>query len=89
MGVSADPVDRQKEFDQQNDFGFPLLSDQDRRVSRQFGVKRPGPLPSRRQTFVIDTDRRVLGTVRSETNMNEHADRALEILRERESGRTA
>ena len=27
MGVSADPVDRQKAFDEKNSLGFPLLSD--------------------------------------------------------------
>jgi len=83
VGVSADSVDRQSEFDQQNDLGFPLLSDQDRRVARQFGVKRPGPLPSRRRTFVVDSDLRVLGVVDSETNMHDHANGALEILRQR------
>jgi peroxiredoxin Q/BCP len=40
-------------------------------------------MPTRRQTFVIDTDRRVLAVVRSEIRMNAHADRALEALRAR------
>ena len=81
MGISADQVDRQREFDDQHQLGFPLLSDSDRSISRRFGVKRPGPLPSKRRTFVIDTDRRLLGEISSETNMETHADRALEILR--------
>lgn len=83
MGVSADPVDRQKEFDTRNDLGFPLLSDPDREVASRFDVKRPGPLPSKRATFVINTDRRVLAAVRSELNMHTHADQALETLRNR------
>ena len=83
MGISADPVDRQKEFDDKNDLGFPLLSDPDRTVARAFGVKRLGPLPSKRATFVIDTDRRVLAVIRSETNMLAHADDALDVLRAR------
>ncbi len=80
MGVSADPVDRQKEFDDKNDLGFPLLSDNDREVSKVFGVRRFGPLPSKRATFVIDTDRRLVKAIRSETNMLTHADEALEAL---------
>lgn len=80
MGISADQVDRQLEFDERNDLGFPLLSDPDRTIARQFGVKRMGPLPSKRATFVIDTDRRLLGAIRSETNMATHADEALRIL---------
>ena len=82
MGVSADPVDRQKEFDDKNGLGFPLLSDPDKRVHKLFGVKRMGPLPGKRATFVIDTDRRVVRAIRSETNMLTHADTALEALRE-------
>ena len=69
VGVSTDPVDRQKEFD-------------DRVISNRFGVERPGPLPSKRVTFVIDRDRRVAAVIRSEFNMSAHADRALEALRE-------
>jgi peroxiredoxin Q/BCP len=32
-------------------------------------------------TFVIGTDRRIIEIIRSETGMNDHADRALEALR--------
>lgn len=83
MGISADQVDRQNEFATENNLGFPLLSDPDRAVAKQFGVKRMGPLPTKRATFVIDTDRTVLAAISSETNMNTHADEALEILRSR------
>lgn len=83
MGISADQVDRQQEFDTRNSLGFPLLSDPDRAVAKQFGVKRIGPVPSKRATFVIDVDRRVLGAITSETNMHQHADDALEVLRNR------
>ncbi len=74
-------MDRQKEFDDTNDLGFPLLSDPDREVAKMFGVKRLGPLPSKRATFVIDKDRRVVKAISSETNMTTHADQALEALR--------
>ncbi len=83
MGISADPVDRQKAFDEKNGLGFPLLSDPDRRIAKQFGVKRIGPLPSKRTTFVIDTDRRVLESFSSELDMDAHADHALAALRSR------
>ena len=76
-------VDRQKAFDDKNTLGFPLLSDPDRKVAALFGVKRFGPLPSKRATFVIDTDRTVIGAFSSELDMDGHADRALKILRER------
>jgi thioredoxin-dependent peroxiredoxin len=78
-------VDRQKAFDDKNDLGFPLLSDSTRKIAELFGVKRFGPLPSKRSTFVIGTDRRILGVVKSELDMQGHADKALSILRSKTS----
>jgi|TARA_B110000438_G_scaffold294750_1_gene336640 thioredoxin-dependent peroxiredoxin len=83
VGISTDPVDRQKEFDERNNLGFPLLSDPDKKVATALGAKRRGPLSNRRISYVIDTDRTLLGIVKSETNMLTHADNALAILRER------
>jgi thioredoxin-dependent peroxiredoxin len=81
VGVSADQVDRLNEFDTENDLRFPLLSDPDRAVARQFGVRRLGFLPSKRATFVIGTHHKVMAVITSETSMNVHADKALEVLR--------
>ena len=75
-------MDRQREFDEANKLGFPLLSDPDRRIARSFNVARRGRLPDRRHTFVIGSDSTVLRKIRSETNMNIHSDRALEVLRQ-------
>jgi peroxiredoxin Q/BCP len=84
VGVSADAVERQHEFSERHSLGYPLLSDPDRTVAGAFGVKRSLPmLPNRRVTFVIDQDRTVLEVVRSEINMDAHADKALAALRRR------
>ena len=80
MGVSADPVGRLQEFDEENELGFRLLSDADKRVAKAYGVKRMGPLPTKRQTFVIDADGTLLHTTASETSMDKHADETLEVL---------
>ncbi len=76
-------MSRQNEFDTTNSLGYPLLSDSDRSIAKQMGVKRMGPLPSKRATFVIDTDSRLLAAIASETNFTDHADKALEALRNR------
>lgn len=81
MGISADQVDRQNEFHTENGLVFPLLSDPDRSIAKQFGVKRLGPLPTKRATFVIGTEATVLAAITSETNMDTHADEALQALR--------
>ncbi|QFZ20325.1 peroxiredoxin [Saccharothrix syringae] len=88
VGISADAVDRQREFAEANGFDYPLLSDPDGAVARVFGVRRkvalPGPLAAlrtRRWTFVIGTDRRIIAVIKSETQMEAHANEALEVLR--------
>ena len=86
VGISRDTVDRQRQFAELHGFDYPLLSDADSAVAAALGVKRwlpLGLLSTRRMTFVIDTDRTVLDVIRSETGMNDHADRALETLRAR------
>lgn len=80
LGISADPIERQQRFADKHSFDFPLLSDPDRAVARQYGVKRPGPLFNRRATFVVGADGRLLAEIRSETDMERHADEALAAL---------
>jgi peroxiredoxin Q/BCP len=83
IGISADRVDKQKQFSDKHSFDYPLLSDADKVVAEQLGVKRSLVPVNKRVTFVIDTDRRILAVINSETNMDKHADEALEVLRAR------
>jgi len=85
VGISADTVEKQKQFSDKHDFDYPLLADTDRTVAEQFGVKRGGfsISPTKRSTFVIDTDSKVIGVISSEVSMNKHADKALEVLNAR------
>jgi peroxiredoxin Q/BCP len=87
VGISIDPVDKQQRFADKYHFEFPLLSDPDATVANVFGVHRRFSLaPTRRTTFVIDRDGRVLLVVKSEISMNKHADRALDLLKARARG---
>ncbi|MEV4035644.1 peroxiredoxin [Streptomyces umbrinus] len=82
VGISGDAVERQQEFAGKHTLGYPLLSDPDGLIREQFGVKRGFSLaPTKRVTFVISEDRKVLEVVRSEFKMSAHADRALAALR--------
>lgn len=81
VGISTDPVAKQRQFAERHGFDYPLLSDADATVARLFGVKRRfGPIPVKRTTFVIGTDRRVQYVIASELNMSKHADTALAVL---------
>ncbi|WP_433037039.1 peroxiredoxin [Actinomycetospora sp. CA-053990] len=86
VGISADSVERQHTFSTANSFDYPLLSDPDGAVAKQFGAKRSWlpALPVKRKTFVIDTDRTVLEVIGSEMKFDLHADDALTTLRERQ-----
>jgi peroxiredoxin Q/BCP len=81
VGISGDAVERQAEFAAKHTLGYPLLSDPDGTVRTRFGVKRSfGITPTKRVTFVIDTDRRVREVIKSEFRMEVHADKALAAL---------
>lgn len=81
LGVSVDPVAKQKQFADLHSFDYPLLSDESGDVARSFGVKRKYVTPVKRATFVIDTDRTVRKVISSEMNMDVHADQALAAVR--------
>ncbi|MEV0252363.1 peroxiredoxin [Nocardia sp. NPDC050712] len=84
VGISADGVDTQAGFAAKQNLSYPLLSDVDRGVAAQFGVKRGllGKLaPVKRQTFVIGTDRVIQKVISSELGADVHADDALKFLR--------
>jgi thioredoxin-dependent peroxiredoxin len=82
VGISADPVEKQRAFADKHSFDYPLLSDEDKSVAAVFGVKRAlSFLPNKRTTFVIGTDSKVREVISSEVNMAKHADLALESLR--------
>lgn len=84
VGISLDKVDKQKQFAEKHGFDYPLLSDADGTVAKIFGVKRQvSLLKVKRHTFVIDTDHTLLAEISSETNMDKHADQALDLLRSR------
>jgi peroxiredoxin Q/BCP len=87
VGISADEVDRQKQFSDKYSFDFPLLSDPDGTVARAYGVRRNlGFMPTKRVTFVIDVDGSILDVIRSEIRFSKHGDEALATLRARAGG---
>lgn len=81
IGVSGDDVETQASFAASNRFDYPLIADTDRSIAKLMGAKRPGPLWNRRTTYVIGRDRTLLAVLKSETDMEMHADQALELLR--------
>jgi peroxiredoxin Q/BCP len=85
IGISMDGIGAQKQFADKHSFDYPLLSDEQGRVADMFGVRRGAigarlGAPVKRQTFAIGRDRRLVARISSETNMDKHADEALQAL---------
>lgn len=70
------------EFKLENALDYPLLSDRDGSIHKQFGTHRWGRLPGKRATFVIGGDHRLIAKISSESSATAHADGALEALRQ-------
>jgi len=60
VGISADPPQTQKKFDEKNNLGFPLLSDKDHATAENYGVWQEKNMCGRkslgivRSSFLID-----------------------------------
>ena len=59
VGVSTDPVEKQKEFKDKNNFPFPLISDTDKTVIKAFGQAGITPVASR-EAYLIDRQGKVV-----------------------------
>lgn len=82
VGVSYDSAEKHAQFAEKYSLPYPLVSDADGSIARQFGVARLGGwLPSRRVTFVIDKAGVVRHVIRAELNIDLHIDEALDVLR--------
>jgi peroxiredoxin Q/BCP len=59
VGVSVDPVEKQKEFKAKENFPYPLLSDTDKTVIKAFGQSGEKPVASR-EAYLIDKSGKVV-----------------------------
>ncbi|GAA2539965.1 peroxiredoxin [Pseudonocardia hydrocarbonoxydans] len=88
VGISGDGVTAQSTFASAHSLGYPLLSDTGKKVAKELGAKRwwlPGGLQTKRMTFVIGQDRRIIEVIASETKFDMHADDALAALKKHQA----
>jgi thioredoxin-dependent peroxiredoxin len=82
IGISTDDGASHRDFASRHKLPFILLSDVDRKVATLYGVRRSyGILPGR-VTFVIDKAGIVRMNFSSQTNMQEHIDQAISLIRQ-------
>src|SRR5581483_11981033 len=58
VGVSVDPIDKQKKFREEQSFPFPLISDTDKKVVKAFGQAGTGR--ASREAYLIDRSGKVV-----------------------------
>jgi thioredoxin-dependent peroxiredoxin len=85
LGISADPPDKQKKFEEKYGLPYTLLSDVDKKVGDAFGVIKEKNMYGRkvmgieRTTFVIGADGRI-ARVFSKVKPEGHAEEVLAAL---------
>ena len=77
VGVSTDPVAKQKEFKDVNNFPFPLLSDTDKKVMAAFGQDASKGAAAR-EAYLIDRNGKIV--YHDEKQTDKQAEKVLEFL---------
>ncbi len=86
LGISADPPQRQKKFEDKYDLPYTLLSDTDKKVCEAFGVIKEKNMYGKkvkgiaRTTFVIGPDGRIRHVFEN-VKAQGHAEEVLEYLK--------
>ena len=82
VGVSVDTVKTQCDFAAQENIRFTLLGDEERTISRQYGVLWPVLNIDRRVTYIIDPRGIIESVIRHEVRVYRHLDDVLRYLQE-------
>jgi len=84
LAISADSLDSHRKFAERlGGVPFPMLSDEEGRVIRLYGVGKPEGKGARRSIFVVDRDGRILhANTRYSVSEPKHYQAILDALRE-------
>ena len=83
IGISGQSVESHKEFAVKHRLTFTLLSDEDNKIRKQFGVNQSVGLIPGRVTYVADKTGKVIYIFNSQTHATKHVDEALRILKQK------
>ena len=81
VGVSNDPVEKQKEFKEKNKFDYPLLADTDKKVVKAFGQN--GIAFASREAYLVDRSGKVV--YHDEKQTEKQAEQVLAFLKSKKS----
>ena len=80
IGINQGSVESHKKFQQDDNLNFELLSDPEKTVIEQFGVK--GTMFTQRVTFVVDTSGEIVFKTESSTDGKKHIRETLAYIRQ-------
>ena len=85
IGISSDTVNSHKLFAKKFNIKYNLLSDSDGKVEKLFGVPRSffGLLPGR-VTYIFNEKNLLIETINSQTQINKHLNKTIEVLKKLE-----
>lgn len=78
VGVSSDSPDTHARFKKEHNLQFTLVSDQDKRIRKLYGVD--GKFIPPRVTFVIDRQGKIRNVFNSQINITKHVEESLQSL---------
>lgn len=80
MGSSTDSLASHAEFAEQQNLTFPLVADEKGHLARSFDAFRSLLRVSKRVTYVIGTDGKILGSVHNEFSLQPHLEMIRKVL---------
>lgn len=80
IGVSSDSVDSHRDFSSRCDLPFTILSDEDSKVRKLYGVPSTLGLIPGRVTYIIDLAGKVRHIFNSQSNPTKHVEEAMRAL---------
>ena len=81
VGVSVDTDETHRAFAEKHSITFPLLSDPNRKLARDYGATFPFGLGTQRVTYVIGPDAKIRGAFHHELSAQKHIDDVMALLR--------
>jgi peroxiredoxin Q/BCP len=80
VGVSVDTVESHRNFAEKNGLRFPLVSDHDKRISKNYGVLSEDGSLAERMTFIIDREGKI-AKVFANVDVTKHTHEVVEALK--------
>lgn len=81
VGVSVDTVESHKKFAEKNGLNFTLVSDQDKQISKTYGVLSDDGSKADRVTFIIDKEGKI-AKIFTNVDVTRHANEIVDALKQ-------